>query len=231
MDSNKNDNTFFSENNANPYPSSIFPKKDNFLSYFYDDLFGEECKFYFPGTFEDANIIIHELYKFEDLDDLFGLYEFSFENQVKNWSPSTLACSALYYYLNCETLKVLWLEPSGDFIKPYDWKIICYMMHSSIIGRDVFSFIIRHNLTDRSKEKEIVRSIKWSLIFPPYINYRSINEKVPPVKTLFRILRLTTLDRSTIKKHIRITFAEQTPKALICFLNDRIKRLDLHSSD
>jgi len=216
MDSNKNDNTFFSENDTN-----LDPKKEDFDSFFEDDLFGKGGKFFFPGTFDDANKIVHELYQVEDLDELFGFYEFSFENQVKNWSPSTLACSALYYYLNSTYLPVFYQAPLFSAIKPYDWKMICYMMHSSIIGRDIFSFVIRHNLTRYSKEENIVRSIKWSLIFPPYISYRSINEKVPPVKTLYRILRLTTLDRSTIREHIRRTFAEQTPKALICFLDDR----------
>ena len=119
--------------------------------------------------------------------------------------------------------------PLFSTIKAYDWKIICYMMHSSIIGRDVFSFIIRHRLTGNSKEIEIVQSIQWSLIFPPYIYNRSIKEKVPPVKTLYRLLRLTTLNRSTIKEHIRITFAEQTPKALIYSLNNYMDNLSVVS--
>ena len=69
MDSNQNDNTFFSENDANFYPDKV-----GLPPLFEDDLFGKGGQFFFPGTFDDANVIVHELYKVQDLDKFFSMY-------------------------------------------------------------------------------------------------------------------------------------------------------------
>ena len=100
----KNSNIPFDKNDV-----YLYPDKEKFNCFFQDDLFGKEGKFFFPGNLEDASVVVQNLYTVENVNEFFSMYEFTIviENKLKSWSCGTLACSALYYYLNSNYLNIL----------------------------------------------------------------------------------------------------------------------------
>ena len=220
MDSYENNNTSFDENDT-----KLYPNKENFNCFFQDDLFGKEGKFFFPGNFEDALVIVSHLFTYNDLDYFFSNFDFPLllENKLKSWSCSTVACSALYYYLNAKFLTVLKFykyKENQVYVEPRDWRFIISLIYSPVFGRDIFSFVNRHQIKAFSPEGCVIGALKFCLIFPFVVPHSTVSKDVPPVKVLYRLLKLTGIDKNTIRSLIKTTFADKTPKKLIYYLHD-----------
>lgn len=198
----------------------LYANRKDFQTVFSDNIFGKEGKFFFPGTLEEAHQLIDTFALFKDTEDLFSAQYLPslFKKEVENWSYSELACSTLYYSLNTTLVT--------DNLTSYDWKEIAELIKSPVLSRDILSFVNKHNLIAFSSRKSIVLGILSSLIFPSSISvYRKKNRSLPYVKGLYRLLKLSNVEKSVIRISIKTSFNEQNLKAIVKVLNNEVQVL------
>jgi len=207
------DNSVFQESS-----SELYTNRQNFQTVFLDNSFGKEGDFFFPGTFDEASLLLNLLYSSKNQKEFFHLHTFSpfLRNSIKNWSYSKLTCSALYYRLNSILIE--------RTLEIDEWKNIAELIQSPVISRDVFSFVKKHNLISFSSKRKLILGIIGSLIFPPYISYRENNQSLPHVKSLYRLLKLADVDKTFIRTLVKITFTEQNVVEVLRFLDRQLHK-------
>jgi len=208
----------FEEDNFEESTIELYRNKQNFQTVFSSQLFGKEGKYFFPGTLDEASILITILCGFKDQKRLFSMHLFSplLRDEIKNWPYSKLTCSVLYYYLNIEIAK--------NNLNSQDWNIIADLIQSPAISRDVFSFVKCHNIVNFSSKNHIILGFMNSLMFPPYINYCNNLKPVEDVKILYRFLKLANVEKLTIRNLIKTTLTEQNKKAIVYFLESQVEK-------
>ena len=79
---------------------------------------------FFPGTYDEASLLLTLLGKYKDQDNLFSSYTFSplLINKIKDWFYAKLTCSVLYYFLNQKIAK--------SNRNPVDWCLIGGLIQS-----------------------------------------------------------------------------------------------------
>lgn len=210
--------TDFEESVFQESDTELYPNRENFQTVFLDNSFGKTGDFFFPGTLDEASLLLNLLYSSENQKEFFHLHAFSplLINSIKDWSYSKLTCSALYYSLNSILVeRTLQID---------DWRNIAELIHSPVISRDVFSFVKKHNLITFSSKRQLILGIIGSLIFPPYISYQKNNQSLPYVKSLYRLLKLADVDKIAIRTLVEKTFTEQNLVEVLRFLDRQLHK-------
>ena len=156
---------------------------------FSDNVYGKEGKRFFPGTFHEAEELINAFPTYGDKDFLFRVYKYPplFKYEIESWSYSEFTCSTLYYYLN--TLMVT------ENINEFSWKLIAKLILNTVISRDVFSFVNKHNLvvakiflTSHTSRRD-VRDVKernylreFNILYCLLSSPRSIAKRIHPYR-------------------------------------------------
>jgi len=202
----------FEENNFETSDIELYRNKQNFRTAFPSQLFGKEGKYFFPGTSDEASLLITVLNEFKDQKRLFSMYRFSplLRDEIQNWPYNQLTCSVLYYYLNIEIAK--------NNLNSQDWSMIGDFIQSPAISRDIFSFVKCHNIVNFSSKNHMILGFMNSLMFPPYIDYCNNLKPLENVKILYRFLKLVNVEKFTIRNLIKTTITEQNKKAIVYFL-------------
>ena len=124
-------NAFFSYEDEDPKEDDfeessveLYQNKQNFKTVFPHILFGKEGKYFFPGTYDEASLLLTLLGKYKDKDNLFSMYTFPplLRTKIKDWFYAKLTCSVLYYFLNQKIAK--------NNINPVDWGLIGGLIQS-----------------------------------------------------------------------------------------------------
>ena len=154
---------------------------------FSDQLFGKEGKYFFPGTYDEASLLLDLLYTFKDQKHLFSMYTFSplLIDMIEDWPFSKFSCSILYYYLNIDMAK--------NNIISKDWSMIAKLIQSPNISQAIYSFVKRHNIVSFSSKNMIIAGFMHSLMFSPSISYCKNLKSVTEVKILYRLLKLANV--------------------------------------
>ena len=201
----------------------LYQNKQKFQTVFPHILFGKEGKYFFPGTYDEASLLLTLLGEYKDQDNLFSSYTFPplLTNKLKDWSYGKLTCSVLYYYLNYDLAR--------NNITPHDWSLIGELIQSPAISREVFSFLKENNIVKFASKNEHILGFINSLIFPPYNTYYTYSTYynstllVIDVRVFYRLLKLANVEKSTIRDLIKTTITEQNRKAIIYFLKNQLK--------
>ena len=223
MTERKHNYNSFSENvekSDDPWDESdveLYKNKQNFQTVFSDQLFGKEGKYFFPGTYDEASLLLDVVYGFKDQEHLFSRHTFSplLIDKIEDWPFSKFNCSVLYYYLNIDIAK--------NNLISMDWSIIANLIQSPIISQDIYSFVKRHNIVSFSSKNMIILGFMHSLMFPPYISYCKNLKSVTEVKILYRLLKLVNVEKSIIRDLIKTTVIQQNKEAIVYFLNNQIQ--------
>jgi len=189
----------------------LYQNKQNFRTAFPSELFGKKGKYFFPGTSDEASLLIGVLDGYKDQKRLFSMYNFSplLRDEIKNWPYSKLTCSILYYYLNSEIAK--------NNLNSQDWSMIGDFIQSPAISRDIFSFVKYHDIVKFSSKNHMILGFMNSLMFPPYIFYCENFKPLENVKILYRFLKLVNVEKFTIRHLIKTTITEQNREAIVSF--------------
>lgn len=215
-------NAFFSyedqeENNFEESSVELYQNKQKFQTVFPHILFGKEGKYFFPGTYDEASLLLTLLGEYKDQDNLFSSYTFPplLTNKIKNWSYGKLTCSVLYYYLNYDLAR--------NNITAVDWSLMGELIQSPAISREVFSFLKQNNIVNFASKNEHILGFLNSLMFPPYGTYYDSDLLVLDVRVFYRLLKLANVDKSTIRDLIKTTITEQNRDAIVYFLENQLK--------
>lgn len=215
-------NAFFSyedpkEENFEESSVELYQNKQNFQTVFPHILFGKEGKYFFPGTYDEASLLLTLLAAYKDQDYLFDSYTFPplLTNKIKDWSYGKLTCSVLYYYLNHDLAR--------NNITPLDWSFIGELIQSPAISREVFSFLKQNNIVNFASKNHHILGFMNSLMFPPYGTYYDYKKPVLDVRIFYRFLKLANVEKSTIRDLIKTTITEQNRKAIVYFLKNQLK--------
>ena len=195
----------------------LYANRQHFVTFFPDNLFGKEGKFFFPGTFNEAESLVNAFASMKDTEELFSMYIYPllFRDEVKNWPYGKLTCSTLYYYLNCILLT--------NNLTMYHWKTIAELLQSPVISSDIFSFVNQHNIITFSSKNNRVMGFIDSLLYPSFdISYRETASPLPSVKSLYRLLKLADVERSIIRVSIKTAFSEQDLNAVLQVLDNQL---------
>lgn len=190
----------------------MYPNKQNFQTVFSNQLFDTEGYYFFPGTYDEAYLLLTLLGPFKDQESLFDLYVFSplLKDKIKDWSYGKLTCSVLYYYLNYKISK--------NNLTPADWSLIGDLIQSPAISRDVFSFLNQNNIVNFSSKSKHILGFMKSLMFPPFSDYIDYNKSMRDVRIYYRFLNLVNVEKSRIRELIKTIITEQNRKAVVYFL-------------
>ncbi len=215
-------NAFFSyedqeENNFEESSVELYQNKQNFQTVFPHILFGKEGKYFFPGTYDEASLLLTLLGEYKDQYNLFSSYTCPplLTNKIKDWSYGKLTCSVLYYYLNYDLAR--------NNITAVDWSLMGELIQSPAISREVFSFLKQNNIVNFASKNEHILGFINSLIFPPYSTYYDSDLPVLDVRVFYRLLKLANVEKSTIRDLIKTTITEQNRDAIVYFLENQLK--------
>ena len=205
--------SFFEEEPFEESTTEMYLNKQKFNNAFPSKLFGIDGKYFFPGTLDEASILVGVVGLFKDQKTLFSYHKFSplLRDKIKDWTYGKLACSVLYYYLNSEI--------SRSSINFQDWHMIAGLIHSPIINREVFCFLKFYNIMIFSSKYQVILGFRDWFTFPvSMINYRNL-KPVEEMKVIYRSLKLVGVENFIIRDLIKKTFAEKNKDAILLFLH------------
>lgn len=205
----------------------LYKNKQNFQTVFSNKLFGTEGYYFFPGTYDEAYLLMTFLDIYKDQETLFNVYSFSplLVDKIKDWPYDKLTCSVLYYYLNYKIAK--------NNLTCVDWSLVGNLLQSPANSRDVFSFLNKNNIVNFSSKSDHIVGFMHSLMFPPYGNYYNSNKPVVDVRIFYCILKLScpsNVEKSIIRDLIKRTITEQNRKPIIYFLQNQFKQRKMSNS-
>jgi len=205
------------EENFEDSSSKLYQNKQEFQTIFPHILFGKEGKYFFPGTYDEASLLLTLLGEYKDQYNLFSSYTFPplLTNKIKDWSYGKLTCSVLYYYLNYDLAR--------NNITALDWSFIGELIQSPAISREVFAFLNHNKVVNFASKNEHVLGFMNSLMFPPYGTYYDSELLVLDVRVFYRLLKLANIEKSTIRDLIKTTITEQNREAIVYFLENQLK--------